>query len=231
MQNPEFVFSVVVAGGGDAELSVSGASDASVVAAVAVVVGVSVADGGLEGIGNGMIAETSAANAAAALLCTTPAASELELGPAMKVVEVTVGRGGRVDPSGLTVTSCTLFTVLRGGALAVMSFVEVATPGTIVMLLELAVTAVAAEWSAPSKPEASAAACECASTADEVVLVPEFMDVEELCATEKLVTIVTVCITGACAGGMTKFGAMLIAGCSLPQLHAVGSTRREGRLL
>ena len=95
-----------------------------------------------------------------------------------------------------------------------------------------------------TKFEAIAAACEDAST-DEVLDVElELVLVELLLVVELEVgsmsprasapMIVTVWTTGACACGMTKFGAMLTAGClSSAQLQAaaVPGTSCEGRLL
>jgi len=132
-----------------------------------------------------------------------------------------------VEPAALTVRSSVLWTVLGGDWTSERICVETGFAVTVTMEwvdVELAVVGVLCILSIPSTSEAIAAACEVVSTEDvlevddgdenvDTLLLVAEVDVCSISGIEPSSMIVTVCVTGTCACGITKFGAMLIDGC------------------
>ena len=132
-----------------------------------------------------------------------------------------------MEPAALTVRSSVLWTVLGGDWTSERICVETGFAVTVTMEwvdVELAVVGVLCILSIPSTSEAIAAACEVVSTEDvlevddgdenvDTLLLVAEVDVCSISGIGSSSMIVTVCVTGTCACGITKFGAMLIDGC------------------
>lgn len=172
----------------------------------------------------------------------------------MTLTDVTVDRGGRVEPEASTVTTLMLFTVLGAGGSSDRISVEVATPGLGVAEVELNelvaedvgldVVEDVCALKTLSTSEAIAAACEEASRVDvddelDDALLREVLEVDAgwgsgiaPARNEVTVCVMVIC---ACACGIMKFGAMLTAGCfskaSQSQVGLMDGARRCGKLL
>lgn len=201
----------------------------------------------LEGIGLTDRASEMLAKAACTLL------SAAACDALMTLTDVTVDRGGRVEPEASTVTTLMLFTVLGAGGSSDRISVEVATPGLGVAEVELNelvaedvgldVVEDVCALKTLSTSEAIAAACEEASRPgvddelDDALLEALEVDAGWGSGIAPARNEVTVCVTVicACACGIMKFGAMLTAGCfskaSQSQVGLVDGARRCGKLL
>lgn len=155
--------------------------------------------------------------------------------------EVAVASGESVEPAAFTVSSSVLWTALSVGFTRESISVEVGWTVTTATLDEVLKDDVVPFelLNIPRRSEATAAAaCEVAliETEPEVevdvnklLLVME-VDVESMSGSEPAPSCVTVCVTSACACGITKFGAMLIAGCLSRPSHTHPGMWREGKL-
>lgn len=199
-----------------------------------------VMDGVLEWIGFTERASEMLANAACTLL------SAAACDGLMTLIDVTVDRGGSVEPEASIVTSLMLFTVLGEAGSSERISVEVVTPAfgvADVELNELVVEDVCALKRLRTS-EAIVATCEEASIVDVddgldnvMLLIILEVDAGREPGIEPARKEVTVCVTVtcACACGIMKFGAMLTAGCFSKAVQSqvvfIDGTRRCGRLL